>query len=753
MKRWFARRQVKNGLGRGFRPQLDMLEDRTVPSTLSVPAYSSLPGAKATIYLNFLGENVGSWLGYNNVNIPAFDQNGDPTTFTSSELNSIQQIWQNVAEDYSPFNINVTTVDPQTLAGYTGEVSKIDIGGNGSWAGGGGGIAQVGGFGSSSASNPVRGFVFPANLLNGNPADTADDTSHEAGHNLGLDHQSQWSGSTLTAEYYKGPGDGTGPIMGYGFETRSLWWYGTSDVSPTTYQNDMAVIAGNPNVGYRPDNFGHSIGTATPLAVSGNQVSISGIIGQMSTVDYFSFASGAGQITLTESDPAPSRNLSAQIELFDANGTLLASAGPNASFSASITTTLSSGGIYYVMVASTGRSSGSTSTNYGFNVGQYQLTGSVVTTTNLVNAPTNLTASANGSTNQISLHWTDSATNATGYTVQSSSDGVNWVTLTNSLSATATSYSDTSLSAGTTREYRVQAYNATTVSLYSNIATGTTVTAAPTGLTATAASAGQINLTWVNVAGETGFQILRSTDGLTWTQIGTTGSGVTSYQNTGLSASTTYYYEVKAVDAGGSSAPSNQASATTSATVSAPSAPSNLTATVTSATSVVLAWKDNSTNEAGFAVEVSTNGKSWTVVVQVGTGVTSYTDAALVARKTYAFRVRAFNSGGYSAYSNVVKVTTPKHGPVPGSSSSFLSPGTFPEIGQGSIAANMPLAPQTESLDLATQPESSNDAVPRNSIWTKQAASPPKGTHTSLTGSELWEAVTGSAFDAHQWLD
>jgi hypothetical protein len=93
---------------------------------------------------------------------------------------------------------------------------------------------------------------------------------------------------------------------------------------------------------------------------------------------------------------------------------------------------------------------------------------------------------------------------------------------------------------------------------------------APSNLQATAVSSSQINLTWTDNSGanETGFGIERSTDGVNFTQIATVGQNVTSYSNTGLSASTTYTYRVRALSSIGNSAYSNTSTATTlSATV------------------------------------------------------------------------------------------------------------------------------------------------------------------------------------------
>jgi titin len=84
----------------------------------------------------------------------------------------------------------------------------------------------------------------------------------------------------------------------------------------------------------------------------------------------------------------------------------------------------------------------------------------------------------------------------------------------------------------------------------------------PTSLTATAVSASQINLAWTDTSNnETGFKIERSTDGVTFTQIGTAGTNAASYSSTGLSSGMRYYYRVRAYNAAGNSSYSNAASA------------------------------------------------------------------------------------------------------------------------------------------------------------------------------------------------
>ena len=93
--------------------------------------------------------------------------------------------------------------------------------------------------------------------------------------------------------------------------------------------------------------------------------------------------------------------------------------------------------------------------------------------------------------------------------------------------------------------------------------------AAPTGLTATSVSSSRIDIGWSDPAdNETGFKIERSPDGSNWSQIATVGSNVTAFQNTGLAASTTYNYRVRAYNSSGDSGYSNTATATTKATAS-----------------------------------------------------------------------------------------------------------------------------------------------------------------------------------------
>jgi hypothetical protein len=91
-----------------------------------------------------------------------------------------------------------------------------------------------------------------------------------------------------------------------------------------------------------------------------------------------------------------------------------------------------------------------------------------------------------------------------------------------------------------------------------------------------------------------------------------------------------------------------------------PAAPSGLTATAISSSQINLAWVDNSNNEDGFKIERCQGAgcSSFAQIATVGAGVTSYPDTGLIASTSYSYRVRAYNAGGDSAYSNTASATT-----------------------------------------------------------------------------------------------
>lgn len=182
--------------------------------------------------------------------------------------------------------------------------------------------------------------------------------------------------------------------------------------------------------------------------------------------------------------------------------------------------------------------------------------------------PTGLSATMINNT-QINLAWTDASSNETGFKIERKTGaGGTWSQIGTTAANVAT-FQNTGLATATQYYYRVRANNGSGDSPYSNEANATTASgpppAVPSGLSATAVSASQINLSWTdNSNNENIFKVQRKTGaGGTWSQIGISLTNQNTFQNTGLAAGTQYYYRVLSNNTNGDSAPSNEANATT----------------------------------------------------------------------------------------------------------------------------------------------------------------------------------------------
>ena len=181
---------------------------------------------------------------------------------------------------------------------------------------------------------------------------------------------------------------------------------------------------------------------------------------------------------------------------------------------------------------------------------------------------------------------------------------------------------------------------------------------APTSLSSNATSSNQINLTWADTAfNEDGFKIERceGSSCANFVQIGTASANITTYASTGLKGSTLYSYRVRAFNISGDSAYTNTASATTLTPPPPPIAPTSLVAVGVSKSQINLSWADNASNEDGFAIE-RCQGAGCTNFAQIATvpvNSKAYSSKNLKRVTTYTYRVRAYNAGGYSAYTNV----------------------------------------------------------------------------------------------------
>ncbi|AMV24585.1 Fibronectin type III domain protein [Gemmata sp. SH-PL17] len=294
------------------------------------------------------------------------------------------------------------------------------------------------------------------------------------------------------------------------------------------------------------------------------------------------------------------------------------------------------------------------------------------------------------SSERIDLGWTPADDTDQGFEVQYSlHDADTWTSLP--LTAPhATGASVTGLVTGTSYDFRVRGFNGFGASDWTPIVTAQTQSPAqapnaPTNLAVSLPSGGaaatQLNLSWVdNSVNETGFKIERSLNGIDgWTQIDTVLAGVTTYQATGLSSSTTYFFRVRAYNGFGDSAYTLVRSGTTqSGGSSAPAAPTLAQPTSSDATHITLVWVSNATNTESYTVY---RGIAPTSMEAIATGLPAdtltYTDPnAGPAGKYWYYAVAAVNGFGEGRSNNRYLQSKPNAPAAPGGtlSATALSP-------------------------------------------------------------------------------
>jgi hypothetical protein len=188
-------------------------------------------------------------------------------------------------------------------------------------------------------------------------------------------------------------------------------------------------------------------------------------------------------------------------------------------------------------------------------------------------APSALTATALSSTT-IGLTWTDNANNEGSFEVDQSPNGSAWTQIA-TLAANTVSYTSTGLTPSTLYYFRVRASNGDGDSANTSTASATTEAPpvintppdAPSGLTVVAIGSSGATISWTdNSDDETGFEIARSLDEVSWVTIVTADANAEQYTNGGLAPALTYYYRLRAVNAYGFSAWSESSATTTAAT-------------------------------------------------------------------------------------------------------------------------------------------------------------------------------------------
>lgn len=329
--------------------------------------------ATKVVFLDFDGEYTVSpyWNGGDPVDAQPYDVDGVPG-FSAEELSRIRGIWQRVAEDFAPFDVDVTTEEPNVADLARSGADDLHWGvrvvvtPTADWFGVAGGVAYYDSFNWAS-DTPC--WVFSSMLGDGAESYTAEACSHEIGHTLNLTHDGL--GDDVT--YYGGHGSGAigwAPIMGVGYAQPLVQWSNGEYPGANNAQDDLDVIVTRNGFGYRSDDHGDDADHATEIELS--SVGAVGVIQTSSDVDVFVFAAGAGPATIDVKGDSRSADLDIRVDLRGDDGALVASSTPPDALSASLSVTLEEG-IYTLHVTGVGNANCS---DYA-SLGQFTVTGSV----------------------------------------------------------------------------------------------------------------------------------------------------------------------------------------------------------------------------------------------------------------------------------------------------------------------------------------------------------------------------------------
>ena len=341
-----------------------------IPAICQIPyGLNSNPSARPTAFLDFDGQTIDDvyWRPFSGESIIYCNRSG----LTNA---SMIKVFNHVAEDFRPFNINITTDSSVYFAAPVTKRVRVVITPTWGWYGAAGGVAYVESF-RWGLNTPC--FVFDT-LLDYSDKRVAEATSHEIGHTLGLYHQSRYlyentDTCRFNAEYHPGRGSGDiawAPIMGQSYDRNlGIWHIGKNSFGCKSPQNDLEIITNTANgITYRADDHGNTINTSTLVSITNGDYLTGGIINDSSDNDYFEFKSSVpgrfiANINPFNSGPPNIRsglltgvvnyngNIDLEASLFR-NNTLIRTYNPATSLSASIDTILDPGN-YYLKINST----------------------------------------------------------------------------------------------------------------------------------------------------------------------------------------------------------------------------------------------------------------------------------------------------------------------------------------------------------------------------------------------------------------
>lgn len=328
-----------------------------LPTTFSL---HSRPGAARILYLDFDGHTTrgtvwNTQTGKAEIVSTPFDVDGDPANFGDEERAAIHEVWRRVAEDYAPFDVDVTTEEPPAVDlvyanGRAGDRwgIRMVIGGWATDVDLPQGVIGVAMLGSFKWPSDTPAFTFVEDILNfvpdGYAAEVAYTVSHEAGHTVGLKHDGD-----NTQEYYPGY-PGWAPIMGSGDPTSTVQWSKGEYPFANNKEDDLARIASG-YIPYIPLDHANSKVGVSQIA-SGDVAG--GILINRNDTAWYMIDTGPGDVDImalvSDFDP----NLKSKLTLYKLDGkTVVAESDPNdPNMSGSLFATVENG-TYYLVVDGT----------------------------------------------------------------------------------------------------------------------------------------------------------------------------------------------------------------------------------------------------------------------------------------------------------------------------------------------------------------------------------------------------------------